>query len=100
MMMLVLVVLYMAFVYGGIQFCNLVLLLAIFIVLRKPGLLLRGSFWDMHTIFSETPVCANVTAEGRPYLGAVIGSLSISYVSSKDASCVTELELLASFVVI
>ena len=31
-------------------------LLAISLMLRKPGLLLRGSFWNMHVIFSQTPV--------------------------------------------
>ena len=49
--------------------------------------------------FSDT--CVNVTAEGRPYLGAVIGSRAFieNHVSSKVASWVTELELLASFAV-
>lgn len=52
-------------------------------------------------LFSDT--CVNVTAEGRPYLGAAIGSrpFIVGYVSTKVASWVTdhELELLASFAV-
>ena len=49
--------------------------------------------------FSDT--CVNVTAEGRPYLGAAICSRAFieNHISSKVASWVTELELLASFAV-
>ena len=50
-------------------------------------------------LFSNT--CVNITAEGRPYLGAAIGSRSFieKYVSSEVDSWVTELELLVSFAV-
>ena len=43
----------------------------------------------------------NVTTDGRPYLGVAIGSRTFieNHVSSKVASWVTELELLASFAV-
>ena len=45
--------------------------------------------------------CINVTAEGRPYLGAAIGSRAFikNYVPSEVASWVTELELVTSFAV-
>ena len=42
----------------------------------------------MHTTFSQTPVGVNVIAEGRPYLGAAIGSKAFieNYLSSKVAT--------------
>ena len=55
----------------------------------------------MHAIFFQTPALMYVTAEGKPYLGAAIGSRAFieNYVSGKVASWVTELELLVSFAV-
>ena len=68
---------------------------------EKTWLVVKEQFLDhARHLFSDT--CINVTAEGRPYVGAAIGSRAFSenfYVSSKVASWVTELELLASFAV-
>lgn len=67
---------------------------------KKTWLVVKEQFLDRaRHHFSDT--CVNVTAEGRPYLGAAIGSRPFieSYVSSKVTSWVTELELLASFAV-
>jgi len=43
--------------------------------------------------------CVNVTSDGRPHLGAVIGSTiyTAQYVSSKVTTWVRELQLLSSF---
>ena len=57
----------------------------------------KGQFLEhARHVFSNT--CVNITDESRPYLGAAIGPRAFieDYVSSKVASCVTELELLAS----
>ena len=50
-------------------------------------------------VFSDT--CVNITADGRPYLGATIGSQSYvaNYVSGKVSSWVDELEVLALFAI-
>ena len=54
-MMLVLVVSYMTFVYGGIT-CNLVLLLAVSLILMKTWLVVKGQFLEhAHHLFL-TPV--------------------------------------------
>ena len=51
------------------------------------------------SVFSDTSV--NVTADGRPYLGAAIGSQSYvaDNVSGKVSSWVSELEVLGLFAV-
>ena len=67
---------------------------------KKTWLVVKEQFLDHAChLFSDT--CVNVTAEGRPYLGAAIGSRAFieNHVSSKVASWVTELELLTSFAV-
>ena len=67
---------------------------------KKTWLVVKGQFLEhARHLFSNT--CVNITAEGRPYLGAAIGSRAFieDYVSSKVASWVTELEFLASFAV-
>lgn len=68
---------------------------------KKTWLVVKEQFLDHERhLFSDT--CVYVTGEGRPYLGAAIGSRAFieNCVAGKVASWVTELELLASFAVI
>ena len=48
-------------------------------------------------LFANT--CVNITADGRPYLGAAIGNYITQYVSCKISTWVHDLQLLSSFAV-
>ena len=55
----------------------------------------------MHAQMLFANTCVNITADGRPYLGAAIGSTNYitQYVSCKISTCVHDLQLLSSFAV-
>ena len=64
---------------------------------KKTWLAVKSQYLELaRSLFADCRV--NVTADGRPYLGAAVGSPSYvgSYVSSKVDSWVAELKLLAS----
>lgn len=54
-----------------------------------------------HAQFLSADTCVNVTTDGRPHLGAVIGSTAYisQCVSSKIAGWIQELKLLSSFAI-
>ena len=67
---------------------------------KKTWLVVKEQYLELaRTLFADT--CVNVTADGRPHLGAAIGSPSFveQYVSDKVSSWVTELKVLTSIAV-